>query len=507
MADFLTRRGDRYYFQRAVPLHLQPRVGKKLWRTSLGDCSRRDAQRRARSFIDETDAIIDCFDRLDPERLDAISAELGALGVDIAPSHLSPELATERLSAARDDALYTLCESVWSASKPLQAVLDQGDMLTVLAAGKPSGMLRSLAASVVATVEAARAIPAELRGEARTKPKSIHASPLEDLHGRWSARSDVTPQTAAEALTTVRRFTELHGSLPLREISREHCRRFRAAMLDMPRVLTEDLRKSTLPDLLKGLKGQSYDRVAPVTARKRLTFLKAILAFGVEEGELDESPAAGLAIKAGTEGEERKPFAPEELEKLFGALADKGERNSLFWVSVLLLATGARAGEIIPLESKDITFAGEIPIINIISDVKAGRRLKTKHSARSVPVHPDLVALGFIEFARSRSGRLFPELGATKTGKFSSYFSQIWMRWLRGEVGITDPSKTLHSLRHSFKSLARRAGVPEDVHDAVTGHRPATVGRAYGDYPVEQLGREMAKIRLPQSLMLGIKAG
>lgn len=356
-------------------------------------------------------------------------------------------------------------------------------------------------------VAAAKSIPAELRGEAKSKPKSSNASPLEELHGRWAIRSDVTTQTTAEALTTVRRFTELHGVIALRQITREHCRAFRAAMLEMPRSMNEETRAASLPEILKTLKEQPYDRVTPVTARKRLTFLKSILAFGVEEGELDESPAAGLAVKAGTDSEGRKPFTTEELERIYGALVSHPKRDSFFWISALLLATGARAGEIIPLESSDITFAGDVPIVNIISDPKSGRRLKTKHSARMIPIHSDLVRLGLLEFVRGKSGRLFPELHATKSGKFSSYFSQVWMRWLRGEIGITDPSKTLHSLRHSFKSLARRAGVPEDVHDAITGHRPATVGRGYGDYPIEQLAREMTKIKLPDALISSLSAG
>jgi integrase len=384
-------------------------------------------------------------------------------------------------------------------SRPLEPVLTHEDMMSVLANGAPSTSLRPLAARAVALSTALKTIPSELKGEAPTK--AANCAPLESLHARWVDRTQATPQTAGEALTTVRRFTELHGTLALREITREHCREFRAAMLRMPRILSEEMRKTPLPDILKLIEGKPYDRINPVTARKRLSFLKTILAFGAEEGDFDESPASGLTIKAGVETEDRKPFSPDDLETLFAALHRRVERDSFYWITVLLLVTGARAGEIIPLETQDIDLDGQTPHIRIVSDATSGRRLKTKHSERSIPLHPALLQLGFAEFVESKEGRLFPELKADKRGKFSTYFSQLWMRWLRTKVGIADRSKTLHSLRHSFKSLSRRAGIPEDVHDAITGHSPATVGRGYGDYPIETLAREMEKIVLPQSLM------
>lgn len=495
MADFLTRRGNRYYFQRAVPRKLQPRIGKKLWRSSLGDCSYRDAQRRARPLIDETDAIISGVECLTPERLSAISDELQALGVDMAADTLVSQKVAQRLSEARDEAIRSLCKSVLIASKPLQGVLSLNDIVKVLASGSPSAPIKEHAAACVATITASKEIPMELRGE--PKKKVSQTAQLEELHGRWAARSKVTPQTAAEALTTVRRFTELHGPLAAEKITRDHCREFRAAMLKMPRTLTAEMRQSDLPDILRKLEGQPYELVAPVTARKRLTFLKSVLAFGVEEGDLEESPAAGLAIKAGTESDGRKPFSAGELEAIFGTLEARSERDAFYWISVLLLATGARAGEIIPIEGRDIIRIGETYALKVISDPESGRRLKTKHSERTIPLHLHVINLGFPDFVPKDDGRLFPEYQLSKNGKFSALFSQRWNRWLRQEVGIKDSSKSLHSLRHSFKSLARHAGIPEDIHDAITGHRPASVGRGYGDYPTSILGTELSKISLP----------
>lgn len=37
-----------------------------------------------------------------------------------------------------------------------------------------------------------------------------------------------------------------------------------------------------------------------------------------------------------------------------------------------------------------------------------------------------------------------------------------------------------HSFRHTFKAACRRAGIHEETHDLLTGHRGTGVGRSYG---------------------------
>jgi hypothetical protein len=62
-------------------------------------------------------------------------------------------------------------------------------------------------------------------------------------------------------------------------------------------------------------------------------------------------------------------------------------------------------------------------------------------------------------------------------------------------VGVSDPLKTFHSLRHSFKDACRRAGIAEEVHDALTGLRNGSVGRSYGlGVPLKVLAEAMKKV-------------
>ena len=77
-------------------------------------------------------------------------------------------------------------------------------------------------------------------------------------------------------------------------------------------------------------------------------------------------------------------------------------------------------------------------------------------------------------------GLLFPDL-RKRAGKYSKTLGLWFGKWSGGlGHGLDSAQLRLHSTRHSFKSACRDAGVPEDVHDYLTGHVTASVGRRYG---------------------------
>ena len=124
--------------------------------------------------------------------------------------------------------------------------------------------------------------------------------------------------------------------------------------------------------------------------------------------------------------------------------------------------------------------------ITVIENADAGRSVKTGSSVRAVPVHSELVGIGFLEFVdrvRQREGssaRLFPKLTPGSKGGFGEAFSK-WFGRHKRDLGIDNPSSVFHSFRHGFKDALRAAGVNEDVNDALTGHSGGNaVARGYG---------------------------
>jgi integrase len=117
--------------------------------------------------------------------------------------------------------------------------------------------------------------------------------------------------------------------------------------------------------------------------------------------------------------------------------------------------------------------------LSIYSDRAAGQRLKTAGSARTIPIHPELIRLGllgFVQAPRAPGSWLFPAVASDKAANTYS----AWVgRWL-DRLGLGGGRRGLHSLRHNFKDALRAAGIPEDLNDALTGHSNHSVGRSYG---------------------------
>jgi integrase len=87
---------------------------------------------------------------------------------------------------------------------------------------------------------------------------------------------------------------------------------------------------------------------------------------------------------------------------------------------------------------------------------------------------------------RKIEGRLFP--GGPKAA------SKRLNRFLN-KVGIADPRKVVHSLRHRAQDRLRAAGCPEDCRWAILGHEEETVAEGYGEgFPVPLLRRWIDKI-------------
>jgi len=124
-----------------------------------------------------------------------------------------------------------------------------------------------------------------------------------------------------------------------------------------------------------------------------------------------------------------------------------------------------------------------------------GKSVKAASPKRRVPIHPELLRLGFLDHVKGQRGpRVFPELRADTHGKITGRWAKSYGRYTH-TIGITDPRKVFHSFRHAFKDACRHAGVTEEHHDALTGHRNGSVGRSYGlGVPLKVLAEALAKV-------------
>ena len=128
-----------------------------------------------------------------------------------------------------------------------------------------------------------------------------------------------------------------------------------------------------------------------------------------------------------------------------------------------LLLSGARREEIAQLAIADIQHEGDIHYFDITNEGES-QSLKNEGSKRRVPIHSELVRLGFLAYVQKqrRGGRLFPQLEKGSNG-YGDAVGKWFGRLLRHFLSITDPGLVLHSTRHTVITRLHSAGVPQNI--------------------------------------------
>ena len=162
-------------------------------------------------------------------------------------------------------------------------------------------------------------------------------------------------------------------------------------------------------------------------------------------------------------------------------------KDSLFWVFLIGWYMLLRLSEACGLSIDDIDL--EAP--SIIIRTTDLRRVKTHSSARRVPIHPELLRLGFIEYVSvlKRLGHtsLFPELHGSATD-FSVLFNKKWAPVLRAALPNAQmQKKSFHSTRKTGNSAMIEGKVPSSVQYYIMGHALTDVnGRHYTEVPSDK---------------------
>ncbi|UWQ91985.1 tyrosine-type recombinase/integrase [Rhodobacteraceae bacterium M382] len=95
-----------------------------------------------------------------------------------------------------------------------------------------------------------------------------------------------------------------------------------------------------------------------------------------------------------------------------------------------------------------------------------------------MPIHDDLVRLGFLEYVERlrASGKtfLFPEW-AKRTDKVNDWFNSTFLV----KLCIKSKNKVFYSFRHTLATELAKAGVPRELSKMISGHAPQEVASVY----------------------------
>ncbi|HEY9199653.1 MAG TPA: DUF6538 domain-containing protein [Gammaproteobacteria bacterium] len=333
-----------------------------------------------------------------------------------------------------------------------------------------------------APVSSAPAAPAK---PSKTKARKDALQTMDDVLGYWRRmRPDLSKSTCREVEAVVKEFKKVVRKRPA-ELERLDIAAYRDKLISAGR--------------------------ARGTISKKVGFISTLLQAAYDAGYLPSNVARGLRIpKAKVPDVTRRSFTTDELRRIFASpVYTKGKRlrsgggEAIVWVPMIALATGARMEEICQLRVDDIYLDSEHGPLLRITDEGEGQSLKTASSRRIIPIHPDLVRAGLLDYHEAVGERghgwLFPALEPDHDGRRSGTFGQGFSRYLRSSRGchILDKRVVFHSFRHTFKTLCREAELSEELHDALTGHVGQTVGRTYGHMPLSALVKAVARIRFP----------
>lgn len=120
----------------------------------------------------------------------------------------------------------------------------------------------------------------------------------------------------------------------------------------------------------------------------------------------------------------------------------------------------------------------------------------TVSNERLVPIHPELIRLGLLDYVASlENGKLWPNLSPDKYGRWGLRFGNWYSRFNRKEI-TKDPKKCFHSFRHTVANQLKQKGISETLIAELIGHKNdnITTGRYDKSYNVALLKKALGVI-------------
>ncbi|WCP15052.1 hypothetical protein sphantq_03507 [Sphingobium sp. AntQ-1] len=324
-------------------------------------------------------------------------------------------------------------------------------------------------------------------------------------------------------------FAWITGNRPLGSYNHMDAPRFKQGIQKMPTSfrfgsLTEGAMSRPFEDVVAELPALAPgDRRSNKTVNRDLSFMATVSKHlgktawrpKVPGAQIMDFSGVRIAIKAENSADLRPAWTRPHMEILFqsplylgggGALrrlkpdgpVDHVWHDAAYFAPLIWYYTSACREEICGLELADLTVDHQTPYIEIRDNLTRGRdgeKAGEKRAARRrhLPVHPELIRLGFFDYVEAirKEGHvaLFPELypvAAEKRGG-AFFYERAWQHMVdyiedRLPLPISERGKgpDIHSIRALGSSFYEIDGVNENIRADVMGHaRQGTNGKHY----------------------------
>lgn len=190
----------------------------------------------------------------------------------------------------------------------------------------------------------------------------------------------------------------------------------------------------------------------------------------------DVNPFKGFRFKTESKASAAKnAYCKQQLKSIFGHsifTERKFNHSYQYWLPMLAVLTGARLNELCQLYKDDIKLIEGIWCISINKNTP-DKRLKTPNAARTIPIHPKLIELGFVTYVQSLASlRVFPELNLERDGYATA--ASKWYGRFKTALGFKK-GHDFHSFRHTFANELKNSLVSSIVASELLGHTQDTI--------------------------------
>jgi integrase len=311
----------------------------------------------------------------------------------------------------------------------------------------------------------APALPASLQPVAKVAAgkMSAHHLKLRDVLGLWAADERTRPaKTIQKATGAVAIFEALTENPSLGHLTKAMGAEFRLALLASET-------KAGTP-------------ISEKTASDRLTWIQILLNFEADRyGRIAANPWKGLIVKVKKtttredwkDADASKLFALPLFQKYESPVDKNAGADAGYWLPILAAFTGARITELAQLLVADIQREDDQWYIRF-EVTQPWQSLKREASARTIPMHTELVRLGLPEYAAAmhKDGelRLFPAIVVSDLNNAGGGPSK-WFSTLKIAAGF-GPANTFHGWRNTIETKLQRAREGQLFIDRYLRHKP-----------------------------------
>ena len=305
-----------------------------------------------------------------------------------------------------------------------------------------------------------------------------------------------TDKTERENVSIYKVMMELIGDRDIKAIDNQMLLDFRNTLAKLP-ANRDKVARYKGKSIAQILAMKNVEPMSKTTVNKYIIRVGSLFKWAAKKKFIMVNYAEGLSLSNKTNAyEERETYSKEDIQKLLAHLKLNSKEPQEYWIPLIALYEGMRLEEICQLYMSDIIEMDTLPCISI--NDTGDKRVKTNAGKRIIPIHPELIKLGFMDYVKAlrkdKAVRVWPRLTRGRDG-YSHIYGKKYQRFNRTYI-TKNPKRVFHSFRHTLANTLKQAGVQEVIIAEILGHanESETSGRYGKKYEPKVLLEALMKL-------------